>query len=48
MLFPSRYLAREYGKFPYEWIGDTLKLDFWGPLAPMFIWELYWIRDNVP
>ena len=47
IFFPSGYLAREYGKFPYEWIGDTLKLDFWGPLDPMFIWELYWIRDKV-
>ena len=33
IFFPSGYLAREYGKFPYEWIGDTLKLDF-GPLRP--------------
>ena len=34
MLFPSGDLARENGKFPYEWIGDTLKLNFLGLLRP--------------
>lgn len=42
----SGYSAHEYGRYPYEWIGDTLKLDFWrGDWDPMFIYELYWTRD---
>ena len=44
--FPkSEHLEREYGKYPYEWIGDTLKLDFWRRFDPAFIYELYWTRE---
>ena len=39
-------VAHGYGKYPYEWIGDTLKLDFWRLWDPVFIYELYWTRDN--
>ena len=39
-------VAHAYGKYPYEWIGDTLKLDFWRLWNPVYIYELYWIRDN--
>ena len=46
ILFQTGYSAHEYGRFPYEWIGDTLKLEFWHPLESTFIWELYWTRDN--
>lgn len=39
-LFPG------YGKYPYEWIGNTLKLDFWATsLNPVYIYELYWTRE---
>lgn len=45
--FPkSEHLAREYGKYLYEWIGETLNLEFWHPLNPPFIYELYWTRDT--
>ena len=44
--FEGGQSAPEYGKYPYEWIGDTLKLEFWHPLNPPFIYELYWTRDN--
>ena len=39
-------VAPEYGKYPYEWIGETLKLEFWHPLNPPFIYELYWNRPE--
>ncbi|MDE0041181.1 MAG: hypothetical protein OXT74_04045 [Candidatus Poribacteria bacterium] len=42
--YESGHLEREYGKYPYEWIGDTLKLDFWRRWDPVYIYELYWTR----
>ena len=45
ILFQRGYSAHEYGKYPYEWIGNTLKLEFWHPVESAFIWELYWTRE---
>ena len=45
ILFQSGYSAHEYGRFPYEWIGDTLKLEFWY-IDARFIYELYWNRPE--
>ncbi|MDE0300718.1 MAG: hypothetical protein OXN17_18935 [Candidatus Poribacteria bacterium] len=45
VFFEGGGVAPEYGRFPYEWIGDTLKLEFWHPLNPPFVYELYWTRE---
>ena len=43
--YESGDLATGYGKYPYEWIGDTLKLDFWRLWDQVYIYELYWTRE---
>lgn len=44
--YESGILVPEYGRYPYEWIGDTLKLDYWRLWNPVYIYELYWTRYN--